>query len=253
MSEAVGSSSLALMEMQPTLHIVGGTSRSRAEQARAAFAYGCHAEVYADLVELVARPIGAGVVLVGGELLGSGIGLVIGRLGTAGIWLPVVAVADAPGVQDVVRAVEEGALDFLSLPLAPDDLARMVNKIDGGAERQISGRRSMVEAQRSIATLSRRERQVLDWLAEGYSNKLIARALDISPRTVEIHRANMMDKLGVTHSAEAVRLQCIAGLQSTAFSPLAGQGSAAAMPLRLLAGTAGRASAAAPRALPRAA
>jgi FixJ family two-component response regulator len=223
------------MEQQRTLHIVGGTSRSRAEQARIAFALGHHAEVYADLAELVRRPVAPGVVLAGGELLETGIGQLIDRLGAAGIWLPVVAVAEAPGVPDVVRAIEEGALDFLPLPLAHSDLARMLAKLGGAGERHVAARRSMVEAQRRMAALSRRERQVLDWLAEGSSNKLIARALAISPRTVEIHRANMMDKLGVQHSAEAVRLQCIAGLASTAHGAAADkEAGAATAPFRLV-------------------
>jgi FixJ family two-component response regulator len=71
----------------------------------------------------------------------------------------------------------------------------------------------MIEARDRISTLSTREREVLDWLAEGSSNKAIARELDISPRTVEIHRANMMNKLGVRHAAEAVRLRLEAKLE----------------------------------------
>jgi len=241
--------SLAPMNQQLTLHICGGTSRSRAEQARTAFALGCHAEIYAELGELLGRQVAPGAVLAGGMLLEAGIGNVIDRLGAAGIWLPVVAVAQAPGVQDVVRAIEEGALDVLALPLEHDELARMLAKLAGAAERHVASRRSMVEAQMRIATLSRRERQVLDWLAEGFSNKLIARALAISPRTVEIHRANMMDKLGVEHSAEAVRLQCLAGLESTARR--GGEEDLASAPLRVIIPSTGdRAQA---RALPRAA
>ncbi|MBL0922469.1 MAG: response regulator transcription factor, partial [Phycisphaerales bacterium] len=64
-----------------------------------------------------------------------------------------------------------------------------------------------------LAALTPREREVLDWLAEGSSNKAIARELDISPRTVEIHRANMMTKLGARHAAEAVRLKLEAKLE----------------------------------------
>jgi FixJ family two-component response regulator len=71
----------------------------------------------------------------------------------------------------------------------------------------------MIEARDRISTLSTREREVLDWLAEGSSNKAIARELDISPRTVEIHRANMMNKLGARHAAEAVRLRLEAKLE----------------------------------------
>lgn len=73
----------------------------------------------------------------------------------------------------------------------------------------------MIEARDRIATLSAREREVLDWLADGSSNKVIARELDISPRTVEIHRANMMNKLGANHAAEAVRLKLEAKIEPT--------------------------------------
>ena len=221
------------MDKQRTLHIVGGDSRSRAEQARTAFALGHHAEIYADVNELIARPRCEGVVLAGGELLDLGLGKLIDRLGAAGMWLPVVAIAERPSVQDVVRAVEEGALDFLPLPLEHGELARMLGKLDGAAERHVAGRRTTVEAQRRITTLSRRERQVLDWLAEGSSNKVIARELDISPRTVEIHRANMMAKLGVQHAAEAVRMQCVAGLASTACPDQAADDLAEQAPVRL--------------------
>ena len=64
----------------------------------------------------------------------------------------------------------------------------------------------MIEARTRISTLSAREREVLDLLITGASNKVVARVLAISPRTVEIHRANMMAKLGVNHVAGAVRL-----------------------------------------------
>jgi len=70
----------------------------------------------------------------------------------------------------------------------------------------------MIEARSRIENLSTREREVLDWLAQGSSNKAIARELQISPRTVEIHRANMMSKLGASHAADAVRLRLEAEL-----------------------------------------
>ena len=65
----------------------------------------------------------------------------------------------------------------------------------------------MAEARSRIGRLTGREREVLDWLTAGRSNKAIAREMAISPRTVEVHRANMMGKLGARHPADAVRLR----------------------------------------------
>lgn len=198
---------LAAMEQRLKLHIVGGDSRLRAEQSRLAFSLGHHAEVYSDLTELMdMRPM-EGVIIACEDALASGMDRLLDRLGDGGIWLPVVAASRAPGVDDVVQAIRAGALDYLRLPLTEGEFARMVAHVVADAGRHSEARRRLVEARMRIGTLSRREREVLDWLAAGCSNKAIARALDISPRTVEIHRANMMEKLGANHSAEAVRLR----------------------------------------------
>ena len=70
-------------------------------------------------------------------------------------------------------------------------------------------------SQAKIAKLSGREREVLEYLSEGHSNKMIARELEISPRTVEIHRANMMHKIGANHAAEAVRIRIESGIEAS--------------------------------------
>ena len=101
----------------------------------------------------------------------------------------------------------------MSLPLRPERLADALSRIAKETDAFLEARRKMVEARNRIANLSPREREVLDWLTEGCSNKVIARELHISPRTVEIHRANMMQKLGAEHPSQAVRLKIEAHLQ----------------------------------------
>ena len=91
------------------------------------------------------------------------------------------------------------------------------------ADQHAERRRREVEAQRAIAMLSRREREVLELLSAGCSNKEIARRLDISPRTVEIHRGNMMTKLGAGHAADAVRLWIDAQLDIPVLPAVAGE------------------------------
>ena len=202
------------MEQQRiTMHIVGGNSRSRAAQSRLVLSMGHHAEVYSDLVELLDRPPMEGVIIASDDVVEHGIAELLEDLADHGIWIPLVAAREEPGVQEVVQAIQAGALDFLSLPLSEPELRRMVAHVHTDAGRHAEARRRLIDARRRIGQLSRREREVLDWLSEGCSNKAIARELEISPRTVEIHRANMMDKLGANHAAEAVRLKLEAGLE----------------------------------------
>jgi FixJ family two-component response regulator len=189
-----------------TLHIVGGESRSRAEQARLAFALGHHAEIYTDLDELLERPPHDGVVIAADEGSADMTQRLIARLGDRGIWLPVVIAAHEPDIDRAVSAIKAGALDYLQLPLEIGAFARRLSRILGEAEEYIGRRRREIDARRDIALLSRRERQVLELLSSGCANKEIARRLEISPRTVEIHRGNMMTKLNAGHPADAVRL-----------------------------------------------
>lgn len=221
-----GDAKMLPMEQRIKLHIVGGDSRLRAEQARIAFDMGHHAEVYSDVAELLGAGPGDGVIIACANVLENGMDRLLDRLGQAGIWLPVVAASHAPDVDEVVHAIRGGALDYLRLPLTPQEFARMVSHVAADAGRHAEARRTLVEARQRIGTLSRREREVLDWLSEGCSNKAIARELEISPRTVEIHRANMMDKLGANHAAEAVRLRLQAGYEDDG-SPTASGASAA--------------------------
>ena len=195
---------MAEME-RTTLHIVGGDSRSRAEQARIAFALGHHAEVYADLGELLERPPEEGIVLAADDPAAPA-RVLIDRLGGMGVWLPVVFVTETPTIERAVESIKAGAIDYLGLPLEMGSFARRLGSILAESGEFAERRRREVEAQHAIGLLSRREREVLELLSAGCSNKEIARNLAISPRTVEIHRGNMMTTLGAGHAADAVRL-----------------------------------------------
>ena len=79
----------------------------------------------------------------------------------------------------------------------------MVSRISEEADAYVRARRKVVEARNRIATLSPREREVLDWLAEGRSNKMIARKLGITEGTVKVHVKNLLHKLGLRSRVEA--------------------------------------------------
>ena len=197
---------LSGMTQRKILHFVDKDSRMRAELSRAAYGLGHHAEVYASFDELHERPPSDGIIIARDEHAEGGIARELFRLIQAGIWLPAIAIAEKPDAELVVRAIKAGALDYLALPVEPVTLATTLERVADEAEEVAAARQRIIEARERVDRLSRRESQVLELLVTGLSNKEIARELDISPRTVEIHRANMMLKLGVKHAAEAVRL-----------------------------------------------
>lgn len=190
-----------------TLHILDGDTARRAQLARLAFAAGHHAEIYASVAELLAHAPAGGLVLAHDDPLGEGIPRLISAMMQAGHWLPVIAIAETPETSAVVRAIKAGALDYLAMPEQIAPLNEAVGRAAAEAESFRAQRARAAEARQRISRLSQREREVLDRLAEGCSNKAIARDLEISPRTVEIHRMKMMGKLGARHAAEAVRLR----------------------------------------------
>lgn len=125
--------------------------------------------------------------------------------------LPIIVVTGQGDVQSAVRAMKAGAVDFIEKPYSDDSLIVSVESAVAGSGRSgQTDERAAAEA--LFRTLSQRERQVLEALMVGHPNKVIAYDLDISVRTVEVHRARMMDRLGVRQLAEAVRLAVLAKL-----------------------------------------
>lgn len=195
------------MGQRQTIHFVDRDSRSRAEAARLAHTLGYHAEVYAGLAELAEHQPREGIIVARDEAGGGGPAEIVAALCAMGIWLPVVIASEVASMDRIVEAVRAGALDYLHLPPEPRELGAMIERTSRAAPADARARRLMIEARGRLELLSEREREVLDLLSEGSSNKRIARELSISPRTVEIHRANMMQKLGAKHVAEVVRLR----------------------------------------------
>ncbi|MBB5710727.1 response regulator transcription factor [Sphingomonas xinjiangensis] len=111
-----------------------------------------------------------------------------------------------------VQAMKAGALDFVEKPYEADVLMQLLDTAFARLEQGSEAAARVNAAEAKIAKLSPRETDVLKGLIEGRSNKIIAYELDISPRTVEIYRANLMEKLEVRSLSEALRIAFAAGL-----------------------------------------
>lgn len=129
-----------------------------------------------------------------------------------GLAVPALVVSGHGDITQAVRAMRAGAADFIEKPYADTALLDAIARAIAQA-RPAPGRRPARDAAAArVGRLSAREREVLTAVAEGLSNKMIGNRLGISARTVEVHRANMMDRLEVRSLGEAVRLAVAAGL-----------------------------------------
>jgi two-component system response regulator FixJ len=125
---------------------------------------------------------------------------------------PILIMTGHGDVPLAVEAMKLGAVDFLEKPFEDDRLIGMIEAAIRQGEPAAKSETITQEIAARVATLSPRERQVMDGLIAGRSNKLIARDYDISPRTIEVYRANVMTKMQANSLSELVRLAMRAGL-----------------------------------------
>lgn len=132
------------------------------------------------------------------------------QLKARGLAVPVIVMTGHADVALAVQAMKEGAADFIEKPFDDQVLIDAIRSALDNRGEPVAAHPQSTEIRKNLATLSERERQVLDGLVSGLPNKTIAYDLGISPRTVEIHRANVMSKMGAGSLSHLVRMALIA-------------------------------------------
>ena len=130
----------------------------------------------------------------------------------------VVMVTGAGQIETAVRSIKAGAFDFIEKPFDPAELLDRLDAIYCEFAASLEAKAGEWQARDRVEGLSPRERDVLQRLLSGAPNKLIARDLGLSPRTVEMHRARMLQKLGAATTAEALEIGRTAGLKAVSAS-----------------------------------
>lgn len=198
--------------MQGAGHIIliDGDLRRRAAISHALSGHGVHVEPFETVAELSGRWPRQALILANDS--DDTIPSLSERLVRSGTWLPVVAFAEKPAPRRIVEAILCGAIDYLAWPFDDDELTVTLATAPARAESIGHARLRGAVARSRIERLTPRERAVLSGMAAGLSNRSIAEQLTISPRTVEIHRANMLTKIGAAHTSEAIRIAIEAAL-----------------------------------------
>jgi len=198
---------------EATVHIVDDDGSIRELLSWLMKRNGFAARVYPDARSFLAayKPGGPGCLLLDLNLPGMS-GLELQQaLKAQGVLLPVVFLSGRADIPKAVRAVREGAIDFIEKPFDYKqvvDLVREALQRDVAASAQRDRKRRLADR---LAQLTQREREVLEFVVAGRMNREIAEALDISIKTVEAHRAKLMEKLEVGSVAELVQAVVAAG------------------------------------------
>ena len=194
------------------LILVDGDFRRRAAISHCLAGSGIHVEPFEDAGELMDHWPRSGMLIVNDE--GETIADLMAFMGRTGNWLPVIAFSEQPTTRQVAKAVLDGAIDYVTWPFTDSEIAEVLAEGERRATAMGSAKLREAVARSRVSRLTKREREVLGGVASGLSNRLIGEKLAISPRTVEIHRANMLNKMGANHTSEAIRIAIEAALVS---------------------------------------
>ncbi|MCY1669811.1 LuxR C-terminal-related transcriptional regulator [Novosphingobium sp. SL115] len=192
------------------IHIVEQDSSSADEISKKFQRIGMTAKIYSDSTEIFREIPSDGPVLIRHDFSARSVEAMCAELDAAGIGLDVIAYAHNPSVDAVVSAMKAGASDYISAPLTLKKLKKVAKHADaiGNAN---TPRQDRASARARLNQLTERERDVVRLLTKGYRNREIGEVLGISHRTVDVHRTNLMRRLGTTRLAELVELRIKAG------------------------------------------
>lgn len=200
--------------MQSVVHIIDDDALIRASTSFLLSSHGYATEIYASGEEFLSEAkLKHGCILLDLKMPGLSGHQVQEELIRRRAALPVIVVSGLGDLHAAVEAMKLGAVDFLQKPVRDSDLLAAVKKAIDDFNESEDRRSAKSAALAALDRLSARERQILQGLLGGLSNKEIARTLGLSPRTVEMHRASMMDDLRVSSLSEAVRIAIDAELK----------------------------------------
>jgi RNA polymerase sigma factor (sigma-70 family) len=209
---------LPMSERAPTIHVVDDDAAARSSLRLLLKSLGLNAVAYDSAAAFLTDydPGQPGCLLLDIRMPGmSGLDLQqeLNRRGTIS---PVIFITGHGDVAMAVEAMQHGAFDFLQKPFREHELLDRVQKAlarDSAIREQLRGHDAM---RARLETLTAREREVLDLVAKGASNKVIARELGISQRTVEIHRSRVMEKMNAESVAQLVHMTTALGITQLA-------------------------------------
>lgn len=199
------------MNLNKRVYVLDSDDSRRAILTRTCLNAQIHAEPCEDLSELINAQRQDGIILYSQGDEPDELDNLFRITSTINRRLPVICYSDDPSPQQIVAAMISGALSYLVWPIGEDEL-RSALTLKSEQRFLVELRNKKRESSMLVAALTNREQEVLRQMTLGHSSKGMARELGISYRTVEVHRASLLKKLGTKSTSDAVRIGVYAGL-----------------------------------------
>lgn len=205
---------MGVSNLSSVIHIVDDDASVRAATSFLLRSYGYATQIYASGAEfLESARLKRGCILLDLRMPDQDGFAVQAELARRDCDLPVILMTGHGDIPSAVRALKLGAVDFIEKPFEEEGLIQSVEQALAMADVRRRSRARRNRALASIGLLSAREKQILRGLLAGMTNKEIARRFEISPRTVEMHRANMMRDMGCDSLSDVIRIGVEAELE----------------------------------------
>lgn len=195
------------MNMQPVINVVDDDASVRDSIRVLLESTGYAVRAYDSAESFLAQPSHSpGCVLTDIRMQGMDGLALLAEVRRRALGLPVIVITGHADIPLAVRAMKQGAADFLEKPLGVEIMLASIRRALANSARACDKAAQIHAAKELLARLTPRERQVLDHLMAGQSNRVMAQALGLSSRTIELHRAHIMDKMRTRSISDVVRI-----------------------------------------------
>lgn len=192
------------MDRYKTISLIDADFRRRAELSKALAGTRFHVEPYESVAEFRHQGNAHSLILVHDD--GAAIAELLADMRARAYWAPVLGYGKALDPVRCSQVILQGLIGYLPTPFSREDIENLLDGAAAELTALIDLRYGAADARQKLKSLTRREAEVLERLQSGLTNREIADSLEISPRTVEIHRANMLRKMDTKSAFTAIRM-----------------------------------------------
>lgn len=186
--------------------LIGGTKEIREKITSLANEFKAYIVCCSSILDLDSKTLGKGVILIADPKLYRDIKKLQDALYQAEIPNPLVACSDSASLEEIVVFIRGGGMSFITTPKSSEEFLKFLEEISKYTITYYKENENIIESRKKISLLTKREKEALTLICAGHQNKVVARKMNVSPRTIEIHRSQSLHKTETYNAPAATSL-----------------------------------------------